>query len=708
MSKHKPAFYRIFLYLKRVFLFPLDLLYLTVDAWIIAYFYILRLLRREKDQRCHFCRGEDNSEPGHMVRSVLKYQNLWILKFLQSCLRVKSGSGAKPVVVCMREGGYTKASPLVPVLAVGLTFFWCGIVLGTLKAVSSEPEHFWSNFITFFNPAGAFGGDSDLDFLEGGEVWLNPDRAERYYLSGIRFFDRQEFARAQVDFKIAIQSNPGDAKLHYHLARSLFAVGQFVQGEASIRQTLQLEPDHADALLIMAEILERREDRAGALNQAKRALAQRPEHIPSVRMVLALSASLGDLDTARVLADQLIKLDSDSPATLAFLGRVELNAFRNAEIARGLFTSALEKDPDHVDALLGMIPLHAQDQDMPRIDQTLKRVLELQPDNIQANQLRAEMMLSRFGLGVGLREYQSLLNRFAGEMGLRLRYAELLLQAGRMSEGIRLSRQLAASRIPAVERSSHWMLAQSYAQLRLFEEAVEHARQALTLSPNNRNIQLFLGQTLLQNGKPAEAKMILENAVASNPEDAQAITLLSQAFVALGETGTAIQLLTQALDRNPEADILRLRRVEIQMQSPGWRQSISDARALYEKYPDRPELANNLAFMLARSGEELDFALSIAAPLREQFPDNPVIMDTYAFVLAARGEHEEAVALYNQALERAGGNPSIRFHLGQSLFHLGRHAEAGEQLQVVLILDPSFNQADEVRALLARIPGGTS
>jgi len=702
MFKVKDFFKKISVILKKIMLFPLDLLYLTVDAWVVGYFYLLRVVRREKDQRCHFCRGEDNSEPGHTVRSVLKYQNIWLVRLLQPCLRLESG-GPKRQVICSREGGYTKASALAPVLAVGLTLFWWGLLLGALTSVSSEPEHFWSNFVTFFNPARSMGRQNDPDFLEPAEGRLNPDRAERYYLSGIRFFDRQEFARAQVDFKIAIQSNPNDPKLHYHLARSLFAVGQFVQGEASVRQTLQLDPNHADALLLMAEILERREDRSGALSHANRALAQRPDHIPGIRMVLALSASRGDLETARALSDRLLKLDSESPASLSFLARIELNAFRNAEAARGLFTSSLEIDPNHVDALLGMIPLHAQDQDMARIDQSLATVLALQPDNVQANQLRAEMMLSRYGLGVGLREYQNLLNRFAGEMGLRLRYAELLLQAGRMSEGIRLSRQLAASRIPAVERTAHWMLAQSYSQLRLFEEAVDHARQALTFSPDNRNIQLFLGQTLLQKDKPADAKLVLEKALVQDSDDAQALTLLSQALVSLGDTGQAINLLTQALERNPEADLLRLRRVEIQMQSRTWRQSIVDARALYEKYPERPELANNLAFMLARSGSELDLAHNLTVPLREQFPDNPLILDTYAYVLAARGDHEAAVRLYIEALGRAGGNPSIRFHLGQSLAQLGRFAEAKEQLQIVLILDPNFNQADDVRALLARL-----
>lgn len=694
--------------LKKVLLFPLDLLFLTVDSWIVGGRYLVRLIRREKDQRCHFCKGEDTSEANHPVRSVLKYQNIWLVRLLSPCLRVRSES-PKRVVVCSREGGYTKASPLAPVLALGMTFSWGGLLTILLSGAAYEPDHVLSNFVTFFNPARTLGArQDDPNFLEAVEGRLNPERAERYYLAGIRHFDRQDFVRAQVDFKIAIQSNPGDANLHYHLARSLFAVGQFVQGEASVRQTLQLDPDHPDALLMMAELQERREDRAGALQNASRSLAQRPDHLQSLRMVLALTASLGQLEEAREYADRLMALDSESPSTLAFLSRVELNAFRNLETARGLLTTALEKDPDHIDSLLGMIPIHAQDQNTEGIDDTIARVLEINPNHLDANRLRVEMLMSRYGLGVGLREYQELLGRFAGDLNLRLRYAELLIQAGRMSEGLRMARQLTASRVPAVERSAHWLLAQSFAQLRMLEEAAEHGRQALSTAPNNRNMLLFLAQVQMQTNNLLDARRNLERVVAQNPEDGQAITLLAQCLVLLEDTPEALRMLSGILEQNPEADLIRLRRVEIMMQSDRWRDSLADARYLQGKYPDRPEFSNNLAFILARSGQELDLAYSLIAPLREQFSDNPLILGTYAFVIAARGDDEAAVPLYQSALERASANPSIRFHLGQSLARLGRLDEARQHLQSVLILEPRFPQANEVRALLTQLGGGAS
>lgn len=687
---------------KNILLFPLDLLYLTVDAWIMTFRFLKSKIRREKDQRCHFCQGEDHGESNHMVRSALKYRNGWLVSRLSPCIRFKTEE-TKRVARCRREGGYTKVSPATPLIALALTFFWVGGTLGILRAASSEPEHFWANFVTFFNPSRSLGRSGDTDFLELGDARLNPERAERYYLSGIRHFDQQNFNNAQVDFKIAIQSNPTDPKLHFHLARSLLAVGQLVQGEASIRRTLELDPEHLEANLIMAELLERRENRAEALNHARRALYIDSENLRAIRMNAALEASLGNQEAVRNLMDRLLERDAETPATLSFLGRLELNLFQNPEAARTRIETSLSIDPDHIDGLLAMIPLHAQAQDMQAVDQALNHVLTLQPDHLQANQLRAEMMLSRFGLGVGLRQYESLLNRFAGDLGIRLRYAELLLQAGRISEGRRLALQLTSSRVPTIERSANWMLAQMYSQMRMFDEAADHARRVLNVTPNARNVLGFLAQTLVQEGKAGEAKLVLENAIAQHPGDFGLIALYSQVLVNLQETRRAIELLTQVLEENPDADAIRLRRVEIRMQSEFWLDSLADTRLLHEKYPERPELTNNLAFLLARSGEDLDFAYDLISPLREQFAENAVILDTYAYVLSAKGEYERAIPIFEQALQAAGGNPTIRFHYAQALAATGRHQEARRNLEVVLILDPNFVQAEDARNLLNQL-----
>jgi predicted Zn-dependent protease len=167
-----------------------------------------------------------------------------------------------------------------------------------------------------------------------------------------------------------------------------------------------------------------------------------------------------------------------------------------------------------------------------------------------------------------------------------------------------------------------------------------------------------------------------------------------------------VALLTRLLEEYPDQDALKMRRIEILMQTPSWESAMADTRTLLEKYPDNAALKNNMAFLLARSRQDLDQAMSLVESLTEEFSDNPVIMDTRAYVMAARGDHEGALPVYEEALSKAGGNVTIRFHYAKSLVAVGRTDDAAQQLKAVLMMNPDFAQADEARELMQSLTTG--
>lgn len=691
----------------KIICFPLDLLFLTVDGTISTWRTIVRVMKKNKAQHCHLLQGESNQDAPYPVRSVLKYQNKWLVKSIAPYIQFKS-MDKRVMGFCKTEGDLVRPPVRVPFLTLGLYLFWGVAVIGILTAVSSDRDNFGRNFISFFSPSALGSQNQDPNFLEQMDTPLNPERAERFFLSGVRYFDQQRYPSAQVDFKIAIQSNPTDPKLHFHLAKSYLAMGQTVQGEASVRKTLEFDEDHVDALLVMTELMERRENRTEALAFAEKALGLEPNNLQAIRLNAGLRSGMGDRETSRKLMDTLYAMDGNNPNTLAFLGRLELSLFQDVETAKARLERSLELNEDHIPTLLAYVSVLAQEQDLSRVDATIQKVLSLDPENLQALRLQSEIILSRFGLAAGIRSYRQLLNRFGGDLGLRLRYAELLLRSGNLSEGKRLAQELTASRVPQYERASNWMLAQMYAQVRMHDEAIQHARNTLRITPNEANIHLFLAQQLLAMNRLTDARREAEAAFAINRGNLQALNLLTQTMVRQDQHPEAVALLESMIEEFPDQDALKMRKIEILMQSTDWRNALSDTRSLQEKYPDNAALNNNLAFLLARSGQELDLALEIAEALRQEHEDNPVIMDTYAYVLAARGEHEQALSIYEAALSMAGENVTIRFHYATSLVALGRTQDAARQLEAVLMMNPDFPQANEARTLYEQLTSGES
>ena len=688
----------------KILFFPLDLVYLTLDSCIITGRGCKRIFKKQKSQPCHLCQGESNQEENHPVRAVLKYQNKWMVRLLAPCIRFKRDQ-KRVIGFCKQQGNKTRPPSWVPFLALGMLVFWVSGAFLILRGLSSDPDNFGKNFISTFAPSTLGETEEAPEFLDITDVRLNPERAERYFLSGIKFFDQQNYPAAQVDFKIAIQSSPLDPKIHFHLAKSYFAMGQMVQGENSIRKTLEYDPDHVEALLLMAELMEQREDRAEAIALASRALELEPDNLKAIRLNAGLLAASGDKETTRILMDKLYAMDGDNPDILTFLGRLELSVFQDVETAKARLEAALALDEDYVPALIVMISVYGQEQNFQAVDFTIEQILILDPDNLQALRVQAELIMNRYGQAAGLRAYSQLLNRFGGDMGLRLRYAELLLRSGKISEGKKLAQQLTESRIPQYERASHWMLAQMYSQVRMHEEAIQHARSTLRLTPQAQNIHLFLSQQLLALGDVGEARREAEMALSQNNQDMRAINLVTQTLVMQERTDEALALLDELLEEFPEQDTLRVRKVEILMQSDAWQEAVGDALLLNEKYPDNAAFKNNLAFLLARSRQDLGRAQMLSVDLVEQFPENPIILDTRAYVLAAQGNHEEALEIYEQALSKAPENVVIRYHYSKSLAALQRNEEAVAQLEALLMINPDFPQQQEARELLGSLVG---
>nr|MDA3873155.1 hypothetical protein [Kiritimatiellia bacterium] len=193
--------------LLKIICFPLDLIYLTIDGTISTWRTIIRVMKKQKAQHCHLLEGESNQEAPYPVRAVLKYQNKWLVKSNAPYIQFKK-LDKRVMGFCKTEGDMVRPPVRVPFLTLGLYLFWGVAVIGILTSISSDRSNFGRNFVSFFSPSALGNQNEDPNFLEQQDSQLNPERAERYFLSGLKFFDQQKFPSAQVDFKIAIQSNP--------------------------------------------------------------------------------------------------------------------------------------------------------------------------------------------------------------------------------------------------------------------------------------------------------------------------------------------------------------------------------------------------------------------------------------------------------------------------------------------------------------------
>ena len=166
-------------------------------------------------------------------------------------------------------------------------------------------------------------------------------------------------------------------------AEELFSRGAWEQAEDVCLQLLRLNPENADALLLLGGIhqkLGRIDDWISTLERLLALRPQRPEVLSNLGSALALR---GDLQAAERHFREAVRLGPQLAEIHKNLGNVLRRLGRDEE-AKASYTRAVELRPHYVQALNCLAELLAQSGDFSQSLDVLYRALELQPDFLEA------------------------------------------------------------------------------------------------------------------------------------------------------------------------------------------------------------------------------------------------------------------------------------------------------------------------------------
>jgi Tfp pilus assembly protein PilF len=130
----------------------------------------------------------------------------------------------------------------------------------------------------------------------------------------------------------------------------------------------------------------------------------------------------------------------------------------------------------------------------------------------------------------------------------------------------------------------------------------------------------------------------------------------------------------------------------------------AEARERYQKilkaHPRAPVAANNLAWIYADSGENLDDALRLARIARTGLPDVAEVSDTLGWVYYKRKQPADAVTAFSESVTKNPKNAIYQYHLGLAHLQAGDTGKARAALARALSLNPKFAGAEEAKRLL--------
>ena len=600
--------------------------------------------------------------------------------------------------------------------------------------------------------------DVEAAFLKGIEVAKADETADAYGALATFYFRRNRFDELVKLLEEGIAKKEDSVDLIYLLARFYSSHGDEAKARELIEQATQAKPEDPKPFLILSAYRARQGDSKGALEAAQQALAVAPKdeaaRLRYAELLVEIGSQEGEtakIDEGRKIVDEILADQPSNPGALFIQAKIDLSS-RKIDEAITAIRTAINAKPNWAEAYYVLGAALAIKGDNAGARNELARALEIDPNLYQAQQVLAkvheELGEHEYAVEAG-RHY---LNRQPDNLEMHLIVAQSLVRLGKLKEA-----KTELERIDESKRGveGNYALGRVYlglgdfAQARKYleiadaamprnseiltnlltldtrenrqAESVARINAAIEAEPGNAKLQQLGGMLAQMTGRPADAEAMYKKAIELDPNDLGGYERLAHFYSATGRLDETVKTYEQAVAVKPDQANLH-HFLGVLYELGGQRER---ALARYEDAirldPNLGEAKNNLAYLLADSGQNLDRALDLAQEAKTQLPDNASVADTLGWVLYKRGIPSAAISYLKEA--EAGTDPNdasigiVRHHLALAYEANGDLQQAREALSRALAglekqlqaarsrgaaaVEPPW--ATEVRAMLDRL-----
>jgi tetratricopeptide (TPR) repeat protein len=236
------------------------------------------------------------------------------------------------------------------------------------------------------------------------------------------------------------------------------------------------------------------------------------------------------------------------------------------------------------------------------------------------------------------------------------------------------------------------------------DEALALLKQEAVRRPDLADLQLALGNTALQAGKYdlalTEYQKLLNSLDKSALQRGDVYLQIGETYRRMGDLRNAIVNLRRALEIQPE-NVRAAATLALVLDAAG---QIRGAEQAYRKVlaldPHNAVALNNVAFLVASRGGDLDEALAYAQEARQLLPEMAEVIDTLGTIYLAQKSGDEAFGAFREAVLKDANNATFRNHLAQAIDLKGDRSSTAEALKAALRAEPNETNQELVKKLM--------
>lgn len=531
------------------------------------------------------------------------------------------------------------------------------------------------------------------------DLLLHPDGEHKAdalarFVEGMSFEENGEMDKALAAYRKVLDVDPGQASLASRVAALLTRQDDFPEAIDVLKDAIKANPSAPGPLLQLAFIYTkylRRTDQA--IDYVNRAIALDPHNVDAYERLCEIALGAGDEKKALQSLDRATEIKSDDPVFWARLGKLYASIVfkpdrppKPEELARvnDIFKKAADRAGDDAAALKDVADYYASTQQIKEAIPLYLRLLELEPDDINAR----EKLATGFVLTNQREKAVEMLEAIIKEHPEKYQPYDLL--AGLLDDAAR-----------ALEREKKSDQAKA-----MFAKAAANYEQSLIINPGRASPYLHLAELLLGPLKQNErAVKVLSEARQHFPQTPEIVYYLGIAQREAKHFQEAVATFEEALhEAEAEGTEIANARFYFDYGAAAEQAGLHDKAAdLFRKSiavdpANAADAYNYLAYMWAEHDTHLDEAEQMIKLALQADPNNGAYIDTLGWLEFRQGKFDQALSDLLRAAQRlTREDPVVLEHVGDACAKLNKPAQALDAWQKALNLDPQNKKlADKI------------
>jgi len=382
------------------------------------------------------------------------------------------------------------------------------------------------------------------------------------------------------------------------------------------------------------------------------------------------------------------------------LGRALL-AKGEVEQARLAFEDAVSQRGDYLPPRLALADLYFRQGEHAKAVQAADAILTIDPGQLSARLLRAAALTSMRDFPRARAAITDTIKLYPNALEAQLQLAVVNMGEKKFKEAEESFRTLYEKN--PKDRRSLFGLAECYLSQQKQAQALELIQKEVARNPDQDDLTLALANVAARTGKLDLSIQQFEALSAKHPKDAFLHSRLGELYRREGKLEVSVEHLRKAIQLAPDQPAPKL---QLALQLDQLKQGV-EARQLYEQLlkmqPNNVVVLNNLAYMMAESGTELDQALTLAQRAKQAMPEEINVADTLGWIYIKKNLSDNAIDIYRDLVRRQPERSTFHYHLGMALYQKGDRTQAKQSLLTALRNKPEKEEEAKIRELLGRI-----